>query len=207
MFPFTKVWVPFTFNVPRAGDTVPNKLLVEKVFVVPVVTGELADVLRQQFLAPESGNLPQIPTSEQFEPISPYYMRSRILFAGLLPAIIASIAFWPQLGTASLVFLLWILPVLAVTYRHWKRAGFRYDKNEIVRRSGFMGYRTVALLFRKVPRVTLTQSRYQRRKGLASLRLYMASGTVRVPYISHDRAKQLRDYILFKVESSQQAWH
>jgi putative membrane protein len=174
---------------------------------VPVVTAELADVLRKRFLAPEAGNLPQNPTSEQFEPISPYYMRSRILFAGLLPAVVASIASWPKLGAASLVFMLWILPVLGVTYRNWKRSGFIHDKNEIVRRSGLLGYRTVALLFRKVQRVTVTQSRYQRRKRLASLRLYMASGTVCVPYISHDKAKQLRDYILFKVESSQQAWH
>jgi putative membrane protein len=76
-----------------------------------------------------------------------------------------------------------------------------------VRRSGLLGFRTVGLLFRKVQRVTITQSRYQRRKNLASLRLNMASGTVRVPYIDLDTATQLRDYILYKVESSQRAWH
>ena len=35
----------------------------------------------------------------------------------------------------------------------------------------------------------------------------MASGSVRIPYIDHDAAGQLRDYILYKVESSRQAWH
>jgi putative membrane protein len=65
----------------------------------------------------------------------------------------------------------------------------------------------VSLLFRKVQRVTVTQSRYQRRKNLASLRMYMASGTVNIPYIDHLRAQQLRDYILFRIESSQKAWH
>jgi putative membrane protein len=53
----------------------------------------------------------------------------------------------------------------------------------------------------------VTQSRYQRRKNLASLRMYMASGTVNIPYIDHLRAQQLRDYILFRIESSQKAWH
>jgi len=62
-------------------------------------------------------------------------------------------------------------------------------------------------LLRKVQRVTVSQSRYQRRKGLASLKMYMASGNVRVPYIEHETAKQLRDYILYKVESSDKAWH
>jgi putative membrane protein len=103
--------------------------------------------------------------------------------------------------------MLWLPAVAGIAYRNWKRAGFMHDDNEIVRRSGLLGFRTVGLLFRKVQRVTVTQSRYQRRKGLASLRLYMASGSVRLPYIDHDTAKQLRDYILFRVESSDQAWH
>jgi putative membrane protein len=82
-----------------------------------------------------------------------------------------------------------------------------HDDNELVCRSGLLGYRTVAMLFRKVQRVTVTQSRFQRRKNLASLRLYMASGSVRVPYIPLTSAQELRDYILYKVETSQQAWH
>ena len=134
-------------------------------------------------------------------------MRSRILFIGLLPALIATIAFWPELGAISLMFLLWLPGVAALAYRKWRRAGYLHDDNEIVRRSGLLGYRTVGLLFRKIQRVTVTQSRYQRRRNLASLRVYMASGSVRIPYVEHATAKQLRDYILYKVESSQQAWH
>ena len=103
--------------------------------------------------------------------------------------------------------MLWVPIVAAFSYRNWKRAGFLHDDEEIVRRSGLLGFRTVGLLFRKVQRVTVLQSRYQRRKGLATLKLYMASGNVRIPYIALETAKQLRDYILYKVESSNQAWH
>jgi hypothetical protein len=35
----------------------------------------------------------------------------------------------------------------------------------------------------------------------------MASGSVRIPYIDYGLARQLRDVILYKVESSQKAWH
>ena len=178
-----------------------------KVFDIPVVTAALADQLRKQLLAPEGGALTQVPTSSQFVPISPYYMRSRLLFLGLLPAAIATIALWPKLGGSSLMFLLWAPATALLVYRNWRRAGYLHDDNEIVRRSGLLGYRTVGLLFRKVQRVTVTQSRYQRRKDLASLHMYMASGSVRIPYIDHATAKQLRDYILYKVESSQKAWH
>ena len=179
----------------------------QKIFVVPVVTAEIADSLRKKFLAPDGGRLSQDPTSDEFSPISPYYMRSKILFIGLLPAVIVTPLLWKSLGPVSLLFLIWLPVVAAMSYRNWKRAGFMLDRNEIIRRSGLFGFRTVSLLFRKVQRVTVTQSRYQRRKGLASLRMHMASGSVRVPYIEHSKAKQLRDYILYKVESSQQAWH
>jgi putative membrane protein len=178
-----------------------------KVFVMPVVTAELADELRQKFLAPEAGRLTQDPTSTEFAPVSPYFMRSRILFVGLLPSLVATVALWIPLGALALLCLLWLPIVVAAAHRSWKRAGYLHDDEEIVRRSGFLGFRTVGLLFRKVQRVTVLQSRYQRRKGLASLRLHMASGSVVVPYIAHGVAKQLRDYILYKVESSQQAWH
>ena len=93
------------------------------------------------------------------------------------------------------------------SYREWRRAGYILSAEGLVRRSGLIGYRSVALLYRKVQRITVTQSRYQRKKDLASLRVYMASGSVRIPFIDHTTAKQLRDYILYKVESSRQAWH
>ncbi len=179
----------------------------QKVFVVPVVTAELADELRRKFLAPEAGRLTQDPTSPQFAPVSPHYMRSRILFVGLLPSLIATVVLWIPLGALALLCLLWLPIAVAAAHRSWKRAGYLHDDEEIIRRSGFLGFRTVGLLFRKVQRVTVLQSRYQRRKGLASLRLHMASGSVVVPYIEHGVANQLRDYILYRVESSQQAWH
>jgi len=179
----------------------------QKMFTIPVVTSELSDVLRPLFLAPEAGELTQDPRSDLFQPISRYYMRSRILFAGLVPTIILTTALVAEAGIVGLVALIWLPLVGLISWRNWKRAGYLHDDNEIVRRSGLLGYRTVGLLFRKVQRVTISQSRYQRRKNLASLRMHMASGSVRVPYIEHEKAKQLRDYILYKVESSQQAWH
>jgi len=179
----------------------------KKIFDIPVVTAELADELRGRLLGPESGALTQDPRSDQFVPVSPYYMRSRILFIGVFPALIATLVIWPELGALSLTILLWIPAVTALAYRNWRRAGYLHNDNELVRRSGLLGYRTVGLLFRKIQRVSVAQSPYQRRKNLASLRMYMASGSVRVPYIDHATANQLRDYILYKVESSDKAWH
>ena len=179
----------------------------QKTFSIPVVTAEVADQLRQLLLAPEAGRLSQNPRSEEFKAISPYYMRSRILFVGFIPAMLATALLYGQAGAIGLFALLWLPLICLATWQNWKRAGYLHDDDEIVRRSGLFGYRTAALLFRKVQRVTVLQSRYQRRKNLASLRIHMASGSVRVPYIEYATAQQLRDYILFRVETSQRVWH
>jgi putative membrane protein len=178
-----------------------------KMFEIPVVTAIQAGELRARLLSPEGGRLTQDPRSDQFTAISPYYMRSRILFLGAVPAIILTIVLWANAGPVSLIALIWLPLVSLASWQNWKRAGYLHDDHEIVRRSGLLGYRTVGLLFRKVQRITISQSRYQRRKDLASLQLHMASGSVRVPYIDHATARQLRDYILYKVESSEKAWH
>jgi len=179
----------------------------QKIFTIPVVTAERADHLRLLFLQPEAGRLSQDPAAGTFMPVSPCIMRSRVLYLGLLPALLCIIGLWMSLGPSSLLFLLWPVAVAAGAYRSWKRAGYAYDDDEIVRRSGWLGHRTVSLLFRKVQRVTISQSPYQRRKRLASLRMYMASGSVRIPYIKHATAERLRDYILYKVESSHRPWY
>ncbi|MEQ8206365.1 MAG: PH domain-containing protein, partial [Woeseia sp.] len=152
-----------------------------KVFVVPVVTAELADYLHGKLFAPEGGRLSQNPASTGFATISPYSMRSRILFVGVLPAVLATALLMKPFGAFALFGLLWLPIVAAAAYQNWKRAGYAHDDDEIVRRSGLLGYRTVGLLFRKVQRVTVNQSRYQRRLNLATLHMYMASGSVKVP--------------------------
>jgi putative membrane protein len=178
-----------------------------KMFTIPVVSVEQADTLRPMLLAGEAGHLTQDPRSKNFQPVSPYYMRSGVLFFGFLPALLLIALGLGEFGLIGLVAIAWLPIAALLSWQNWKRAGYMHNDDELVRRSGLFGFRTVGLLFRKVQRVTITQSRYQRRKNLASLRLHMASGSVQIPYIDHPTAQQLRDYILFKVESSQKAWH
>ena len=179
----------------------------DKNFLVPIVTAEQAKHLIEILLAPEGDGLTQIPTSPEFNPISPYYMRMRLLLVSLLPTVAGLAVFWNSIGPASLVFVLWLVVSALLIYQNWRRAGYFCSAEGCVRRSGLLGYRSVTLLFRKVQRVTVTQSRYQRRKNLSSVRFYTASGSVRIPYIEHAMANSLRDYTLYVVESSDKAWH
>lgn len=178
-----------------------------RTFRIPLVTAEQAHDLRQRFLDPEAGRLSQDPRDSGFQPVSGRYSRTPILLVGLLPAVLCVVVFWPTPRVAVLAALAWLAVVSLGAWRHWRRAGYAVDADEIVCRSGLLGYRTVSLLMRKVQRVTLRQSRYQRRHGLASLRFYMASGRVQIPYIDVETARQLRDYVLYRVESTNLKWH
>lgn len=72
---------------------------------------------------------------------------------------------------------------------------------------GFAGYRITAFLHRKVQRISLTQTLLQRRKELATLRFYLASGPVKIPCVNVKKASELRDRVLYRTESNQLAWH
>lgn len=178
-----------------------------KNFTIPVVSGDEATYLRQRFLGEEGRGLVQVPTSGQFSPVSAHFMRLPATINVVIAILVASIAYSVADDRSTLFLLGWIPASLFLVYRTWRHAGYLYTDDGFVRRSGTVGYRTVALLYRKVQRVSVTRSPLQRRKGLATLRVYMASGSVRIPYIDYGLAQRLRDYILYKVESSQQAWH
>lgn len=178
-----------------------------KDFAVPICAAEELAYLSSQFLGGEFRELDTDPRSTRFRPIAHQYLRSRILVYGVVPAFFAILALSPALGWAALSFLAWIPLTALTTWQKYRRYGVQVAGEGLALRSGFLGFRIVAFLHRKVQRVGVTQTFLQRRKGLATLRFYLASGTIRVPYVDYQQALRLRDYVLFLVESSQKAWH
>ena len=103
--------------------------------------------------------------------------------------------------------LLWIPVALFGVWCIYRRYGVLVSEDGLALRQGFFGYRVTAFLHRKVQRISVTQTLLQRRKGLATMHFYLASGSIKVPYVDFAKAKALRDYVLFRVETSQLAWH
>jgi len=57
-----------------------------------------------------------------------------------------------------------------------------------------------------VQQVKLNQSPYQRIHQLATITFITAGGSVELPYISYNDARQLTDYALYLVESKDENW-
>jgi len=175
--------------------------------VVPIVDPAFAPTLNRLAFAPELQGLGLDPQDPLFRRISVYFMRARIFFLGLFPAVIACGLAWPDHGKAGVLFLLWLPFLAACVFTIWRRHGFQIHEEGMVIRSGFIGFHLDVFLFRKVQRVTVSQSWLQERRDLAAVRIYLASGSVRLRYINHSLACQLRDHILYKIETSQHSWH
>jgi len=177
-------------------------------FIVPICTGDLLADLSLEFFPQEFSGLSLDPRAPGFERISPYYLRSRIVLIGVVPALVAIALFWNSSGIAALVALLWIPACAIIVWQKYRRYGILYGQDGLALRSGLIGFSVVAWLHRKVQRVSVTQSPFQRRRDLATVRIFLAAGSaIRIPYLEQAKAKALRDYVLYRVESSEVAWH
>jgi len=128
----------------------------------------------------------------------------RFLFRGIIPAIGLAIALW---GWLSLLSLLWLAIQWPLARRYQRLWRWGLDDEVIYTKSHVIGQRHRMLSLYKVQAVAVVQSWYQQRHGLATLTLHTASGrTFNVPYISLEKAFELRDYVNFRIESDERAW-
>ena len=178
-----------------------------KHFVIPLCEPDQLPTIADEIFGDEFQSIDLNPGTGDYQRISPRFVRSRVILTGILPALAFTGLVSLAVGLFSLVFLLWI-PLNALIVRTiYRKYGYRITEDGMLLRRGFVGYRIVAFVHRKVQRISLTQTIPQKRKGLATLRIYLASGSIKLPYVDFAMAKQFRDYVLYKVESSQLAWH
>ncbi len=191
----------------RAKQAASGRQNLTKHFVVPLVEPGLLPEIADLSFSGKINGATLDPRSDLFQRVSPYYLRSRILLFGLLPAFTLTAVFALPLGWNALWFLSWVPLAFLYFRQRYRRLGVRIGSDGIAVRDGVIGYRVIAHLIHKVQRVDVTQSPFQRRRGLATARLFLASGSVRIPFVPARDAFGLRDYVLYKVESSELAWH
>ena len=175
--------------------------------VVPIAGEGTVESLRERVFGSEGRRVSVLPRDDRFAGVSRYAMWPPVVWLGVVPAIIASVVGTTMFGVAAVGCLGWIVVVAAVSWQRWRRRGYVHDDDALVCRSGFVGFRVHALLFRKVQQVRVSQSPLQRRKNLAALHVELATGSVTLAFIEHATAKRLRDYILYRAAASRLAWH
>lgn len=194
-----------------SGGEPPPNLGFADTLSVPLLEGPLAEQLRSQVFGREASGLTLLPSSRAFTRVSPYYIPLTAIRIGLLPILAGLVLLLVAPGTAwtpiGIWCIAWTLLSGLIATQSWRRRGYMHDEDGLAIRRGLIGNRVDAFLFRKAQGVTVRQSPLQRRKHLATLEVLLASGMVSVPFVDHRAACSLRDYILYKVESSRLRWH
>ena len=179
------------------GDELKNKLKVQ----VPVTQLSFIPLLTQEYHSlPDTGVCRVVK-------VHPSYIWRRVLITGLLPCVIAGpflYLLWDEKA-----FLVLALPLLIFWGASLFRKKFRLWAMEDVLyiRTGVFGEERKLLLWYKIQSVQLRQNIFQRKKHLASIVLHTAGGSINIPYIPLEAARQVLNYSLFQVESQNKPWN
>lgn len=191
-----KIW---TLQLRQAGSVAATR---KTSVAVPGCYAHQVSAVRRSYF-PEEATLP----FGSYE-IEPDYIWRRTLYLGIYPALIGvalAIFVWHSLWMG--IFFAALLPAQYFWARAFRRR-FRYQLSTDGMRlkSGVIAETWQLLRWAKVQSVEIRQGRYQQRKDLATVTLSTAAGKLRLPYISLDRARQLQDFVTYRVETARGSW-
>ena len=87
-----------------------------------------------------------------------------------------------------------------------RKSYFQFNKSQLIVGKGAINTVWQQAEAYKTQSVDFRQSFFQKRRGLASLRVNNASGKIDIPYIPEDMANKLMNYLLYHVETSNKNW-
>ena len=176
-----------------------DMVTVSKAITIPGCRRSHIDFVRQSLYSE------YVPGSISFEKPE-IKMLYRQLFFTLVFALIlygASIWFEEDLKYVALIALLYF------SFQYWlqyKKTSFGLNEEMMIIKGGAFGDKTTMIPVYKIQSAEISRSLYQRRNGLASITIYNASGSLSIPFIKLERAMEIMDFVLYKVEKDNKDW-
>lgn len=138
--------------------------------------------------------------------VSKRIIRRQFIFNGLLPVVALTALTFNVLGSAIWILLLWLPLAWWASVRFHRNWRWFVSEEGLRLAWGVFNQKQALLQWYKVQAVSIRQSPFFRRVGLANLTLHTAAGAVSVPFIPVEKAKAVRDFVLFKVETDRRKW-
>lgn len=117
-----------------------------------------------------------------------------------------AIGLWFVIGWWSLLFLVFIGTTWMSSRRQTRLRRWGIDADAIGDRREFVGWQSDEALLRKVNAVTVRQSLFERKRGLATVHLSLAGSTISIGMIPLEEARAVRDRALFVAETDRRAF-
>ena len=144
-------------------------------------------------------------SSFYFFKVHPLLFMQLALWLGLVPALAMSFSYF-YLWWLSFSGVLYLPLALWFIYKYYRSVGLAVNKEVLILQKGWVYPNSQILKFYKLQDIRYSQSVFQRRRKLASLHFYTAAGAMNMQHIPEAEARQLYNYILFKIESSEKSW-
>ena len=125
---------------------------------------------------------------------------------GISGAALATTLWITAYPSAAFVAVFIVLYAIISRLLSFKKIRFGLQKDTFYLKKGTFGNVFTLINVSKVQSVTYTQSPYQKKHDLCSCTLHTAAGVLTIPYIPKKTAVGLLDFILYKVETTNQRW-
>ncbi len=137
------------------------------------------------------------------------YIYKTIALKILMPSLLVCLTIYFSDGPAWLLILplLLSLLMLPLVIRRWKAYQYGMSEGYGMFQRGLFGFRHVLFPLFKVQRAEVTQSPIQRRRNLATLKIYLASSRLQMQYIPINEANSWLEVISGQIKQNNQPWY
>ena len=125
---------------------------------------------------------------------------------GILPVVILMLMSQSWLGRQVWIWLFWLPAAAWLSYRYFLNWQWHISQEGIRTSWGVINQHRILLQWHKVQAVKIRQNYFLKRRGLAHLTLFTAAGSINIPYIPLEKAHEVQDYVLYKIETDRRKW-
>jgi putative membrane protein len=192
-------WIGYqSLAVYQAGSEVMNR---KNAVQVPGCRDAQVEAVNEAFF-PELENFSALTT---LTPVA-YFQVRLLLFFGIIPAIALAIIGWFEGWWFYIIAGVVVALVDYITRQYVARFKVMLSQDLLRVNRGFIFPQRILLKLYKVQNISLHQSIFQKRRGLASVVLFTAGGKITIPFIPEAAAKSVVNFLLFKIESNRKEW-
>jgi len=192
--------INITLGQVSSSQNTPNSK--KSLFVIPARTDEETLALQEKIFV-------DAPKLIETQGIDRRYVNKTLILKIVLPALATCLPlyFISDKWWFLVIPLVFSLTMFPLVIKRWK--AYRFGMNDGYARfeRGLFGFRHLLFPLYKVQRAEVRQSPIQKRRDLATLKIYLASGSVQMQYIPIDVANQWLDIIGNHIEETQLAWY
>ncbi len=194
--PLMKLFRIYQVRISQASSA---ELKTKNIATVPGCYDTHVEDIKEAVFQNKNGNLSEKIKSNK------YYLRRLWIRRGWILGLLPGFVFYHEY-IYWIFYAIWLVLSAFFSFMTYNKRYYQINDDIIRVGKGMIGTEWVQMEQYKIQAVRINQNIFQKRRKLASIVIYSAAGDINIPYISEDSAKAMYDYLLYKIESSNERW-